>query len=270
MNVEIHHVSWLHVLRDVSLTVGSGEVVGLVGPNGSGKSSLLRCVYRAIRPDSGRVLVGGADVWRTPARDVARTIAVLTQDTPADLDNTVEHIVALGRIPYLGALGRLSTAEQTLITETIERCDLGPLTRRRYATLSGGERQRVQLARALVQQPRVLILDEPTNHLDLRHQVDVLRLVRTLGTTVLVTLHDLQLAAVACDRIVVLDAGQVFAQGPASVVVTEDLLRQVYQVQAEVTAGRDHLPRVFLPLHPSPAMSTTDDRPSAEDEAMRT
>jgi iron complex transport system ATP-binding protein len=248
MNVDIENVSWLRVLRGISLSLRSGEVMGLIGPNGSGKSSLLRCVYRRIRPDGGRVRVGGADVWRTPAREVARQVAVVTQDTPADLEDSVEHVVALGRIPHLGSLGRLSSAERELVAETMERCDVATLARRPFATLSGGERQRVQLARALVQQPRLLILDEPTNHLDLRHQVDLLRMIRTLGITVLVTLHDLQLAAAACDRLVVLDGGRVVADGPVAEVVTEDLLREVYRVEAEVTPGHDGLPRIFLPL----------------------
>ncbi|GIH94679.1 ABC transporter ATP-binding protein [Planobispora siamensis] len=248
MNVDVQGVHWLHVLRDVSLTAGSGRVTGLIGPNGSGKSSLLRCVYRRIRPDRGRVLIDGADVWRTPAREVARQVAVVAQDTPADLDDSVEHVVALGRIPHLGALGRLSAAERELVAEAMEMCEITGLARRPFATLSGGERQRVQLARALVQQPRLLILDEPTNHLDPRHQVDLLRLVRALGVTVLVTLHDLQLAAAACDRLVVLDGGAVVADGPVARVVTEDLLRAVYRVEAEVGHGSDGLPRIFLPL----------------------
>ncbi|MFI0423638.1 ABC transporter ATP-binding protein [Spongiactinospora sp. 9N601] len=248
MNIEIRDVSWLHVLHEITLSVRSGEVAGLVGPNGSGKTSLLRCVYRSTRPDGGRITVGGMDVWQAPAREVARTVAVLAQDTPADLNNSVEQIVGLGRIPYLGALGRLSAAERTLIADTIERLELGPLRRRPYATLSGGERQRVQLARALVQEPKVLILDEPTNHLDLRHQVDVLRLARSIGVTVLVTLHDLQLAAAACDRLAVLSEGRVVAEGPAVEVVTHDLLRRVYHVEAHVTPGPDDLPRIFLPV----------------------
>ncbi|GAA5044722.1 iron complex transport system ATP-binding protein [Thermocatellispora tengchongensis] len=255
MKLEVENVSWLGVLRGVSLTALPGEVVGLIGPNGSGKSSLLRCVYRRIRPDDGRVLLDGADVWRTPAREVARQVAVVAQDTPADLDETVEHVVALGRIPHLGALGRLSAAEVALIAETMERCDVAALARRPVATLSGGERQRVQLARALVQRPRLLVLDEPTNHLDLRHQVELLRLIRTLGVTVVVTLHDLQLAAAACDRLVVLDAGRVVADGSAAEVVTEKLLREVYQVHAEVAPGADGLPRLFLPLGRAPAAS---------------
>lgn len=248
MNVEIQEVSWLRVLREVSLTVPEGKVTGLIGPNGSGKSSLLRCVYRSVRPDRGRVLLDGADVWHTSAREVARKVAVVTQDTPSDLENTVEQVVALGRIPHLGAFGRLSATEETLIAEAIERCSLGPLAGRAMATLSGGERQRVHLARALVQQPRLLILDEPTNHLDLRHQVEVLQLIRALGITVLVTLHDLQLAAAACDRLIALSVGRVVAQGPATAVITTELLRDVYQVNAEVTADTEGLPRIFLPL----------------------
>ncbi|MEU8385718.1 ABC transporter ATP-binding protein [Streptosporangium sp. NPDC048865] len=245
------------VLRGVSLTVEPGEVVGLIGPNGSGKSSLLRCAYRRQRPDRGVVLLDGADVWATPATRVARRVAAVTQDSPADLENQVEQIVALGRVPHLGALGRLSGREKELIGSAMARCEVSHLARRVYASLSGGERQRVQLARALVQEPGLLVLDEPTNHLDLRHQVELLGLVGGLGVTVVAALHDLQLAAAACDRLAVLHEGRLVVAGPSREVVTERLLAEVYRVTAEVSRGADGLPRLSLPLPARPAWPVT-------------
>ncbi|RFS83333.1 ABC transporter ATP-binding protein [Actinomadura spongiicola] len=258
VSVEIDDLAWAPArLSDITLHVPPGQIVGLLGPNGSGKSSLLRCVYRSLRPDTGTVRVDGADVWRTPARAVARKVAVLTQDAPADLENSVEQIVALGRIPHQGPLGGLSVAERVLIADAMRRCDIADLAHRSMATLSGGERQRVQLARALVQEPRLLILDEPTNHLDLHHQVELLRLLRSLGVTALIALHDLQLAAAACHRLVVLDQGRVVADGAPADVVTADLLRTVYQVDADITLGPDGLPRIAVHLYdPSTAPVT--------------
>ncbi|WP_030172128.1 ABC transporter ATP-binding protein [Spirillospora albida] len=235
-------------LADITLRVEPGETVGLLGPNGSGKSSLLRCVYRRIRPGSGTVLVDGADVWRTPAREVARTIAAVTQDAPADPDTTAEQIVALGRLPYLGALGRLDRHDRRLIHDAMDRCDVASLAGRRMATLSGGERQRVQVARALAQRPRLLVLDEPTNHLDLHHQVELFGLLADLDATVLVALHDLQLAAAACDRLAVLRAGRLVAEGTPHAVVTPALLTDVYRVAADVTPGPDGNPQIALRL----------------------
>lgn len=234
------------MLEGVSLTVDPGEVVGLPGPNGSGKSSLLRCVYRAVRPDTGRVLLDGEDVRSSRPRAVARSVAVLTQDVPADLEHSARQVVALGRIPRLGALGRLTRADEKLVDGALETCQLTALAGRSTATLSGGERQRVQLARALVQQPRLLLLDEPTNHLDPRHQVELLRTALGLGVTVVAALHDLQFAAAVCDRLAVLHRGRLAAEGPPAAVVTRSLLADVYQVDADVTPGADGLPRVSL------------------------
>ncbi|GAA0957151.1 ABC transporter ATP-binding protein [Actinocorallia libanotica] len=249
--LRIDDLSWAPArLAGITLRVAPGETVGLLGPNGSGKSSLLRCVYRRIRPDAGTVLLDGADIWRTSARQVARSVAAVTQDLPGDLDNTVEQVVALGRLPYLGTLGRLDRDDLRLVHEAMARCDVAGLARRRVATLSGGERQRVQVARALVQQPRLLVLDEPTNHLDLHHQVELFRLLAGLETTILVALHDLQLAASACDRLVVLHDGRLVADGIPQDVVTPELLTDVYRVDADVTAGPDGHPRVSLRIPP--------------------
>ncbi|CAM5689172.1 Vitamin B12 import ATP-binding protein BtuD [Streptomyces tendae] len=154
------------LVRGLSLQVPDGQVVGLVGPNGSGKSTALRCVYRALRPSSGTVWVGERDLTRLPLRDSARTVAAMTQDGGVDFDFTVEEVVALGRAPHLRGNQALSGRERDLCERAMDRLDIGHLAHRGVLTLSGGERQRVLLARALVQEPRILVLDEPTNHLD--------------------------------------------------------------------------------------------------------
>ncbi|MFJ6695321.1 ABC transporter ATP-binding protein [Streptomyces sp. NPDC091272] len=240
------------LVRELSLDVGSGEVVGLVGPNGSGKSTALRCVYRALRPASGTVRVGGDDIAHLSMRRNAQLVAAMTQDGAVGLDFTVEEVVALGRAPHQRGNQPLSGRERELCARAMERLDILDLARRGVLTLSGGERQRVLLARALVQEPRVLVLDEPTNHLDVRHQIEMLSHLRGAGLTVLVVLHDLNLAAAACDRIGVLSEGCLVASGPPADVLTESLVADVFGVKATVvphplTGG----PQLLYALHPS-------------------
>ncbi len=201
------------LVRDLTLRVDSGRVVGLVGPNGSGKSTALRCVYRALRPSTGTVWVGEDDLSRLAMRRSAQTVAAMTQDGAVDLDFTVEELVALGRTPHLQGNQALGRRERELCERAMDRLDIRHLARRGVLTLSGGERQRVLLARALVQEPKILVLDEPTNHLDVRHQVELLSLLRGSGLTVLIVLHDLNLAAAACDRIGVLSDGRLVTAG---------------------------------------------------------
>ncbi|MEU5754719.1 ABC transporter ATP-binding protein [Streptomyces sp. NPDC047829] len=222
------------LVRGLSLDVPDGQVVGLVGPNGSGKSTALRCVYRALRPSSGTVRVGEQDLTRLPMRDSARTVAAMTQDGGVDFDFTVEEVVALGRAPHLRGNQVLSVRERELCERAMDRLDIGHLAHRGVLTLSGGERQRVLLARALVQEPEILVLDEPTNHLDVRHQVELLSLLRESGLTVLVVLHDLNLAAAACDRLGVLSRGRLVASGSPAEVLTTRLVGDVFGVRASV------------------------------------
>ncbi|MER7110498.1 ABC transporter ATP-binding protein [Streptomyces sp. NPDC000229] len=238
-----------HLVREVSLTAESGEVIGLVGPNGSGKSSLLRAVYRVLRPDAGSVRVDGDDVWSLPVRRLARTMAVVVQEPGADFDLTVREVVAMGRTPHKRLLDGDNAEDARLIESSLASVDAAELADRPFDRLSGGERQRVLIARALAQQPSLLVLDEPTNHLDVRHQLDVLGVLRRLPATVLVALHDLNLAAYYCDRLYVLRDGEVAASGPPHEVLTERLLSEVYGVAGEVIVHpRTGAPHVtFLP-----------------------
>ncbi|MFH8607399.1 ABC transporter ATP-binding protein [Streptomyces sp. NPDC018029] len=240
------------LVRDLSLDVGEGQVVGLVGPNGSGKSTALRCVYRALRPATGTVRVGGDDISRLSMRRGAQLVAAMTQDGAVDLDFTVAEVVALGRAPHQRGNQALTARERELCARAMERLDIHHLAGRGVLTLSGGERQRVLLARALVQEPRVLVLDEPTNHLDVRHQIEVLSHLRGAGLTVLVVLHDLNLAAAACDRLGVLSQGRLVASGTPEDVLTEDLVAEVFGVQASVIKHPlTDDPQLLYALHPT-------------------
>ncbi|WP_243228919.1 ABC transporter ATP-binding protein [Microbacterium sp. CIAB417] len=224
------------LVHDLDLRVAEGEVVGLVGPNGSGKSTALRAVYRALVPAGGVVRIGGDDVRELSLRENARRVAALTQEGGSDFDFTVEETVALGRTPHKRGNEPLTAEERDLVRAAMQRMDVGHLAARGVLGLSGGERQRVLIARALVQQPRVLVLDEPTNHLDIRHQVDLLGRIRADSLTTVVVLHDLNLAAAACDRIAVIAEGRLAAVGTPHDVLTPSLLAEVFGVAATVIA----------------------------------
>ncbi|MEV6570273.1 ABC transporter ATP-binding protein [Streptomyces sp. NPDC051577] len=227
-----------------SLHVTPGEVVGVVGPNGAGKSTLLRTFYRALRPTSGRVLLDGEDVWRMPGKRLAQRLAAVLQETSGDFEMTVHDVVAMSRTPHKRAFAGDDADDRDIITRSLAALHVDDLAHAPFDRLSGGEKQRVLISRALAQRTGTMVLDEPTNHLDLRHQLDALRLVRRLGVTAVVALHDLNLAAAFCDRICVMAGGRVVATGKPEEVLTAPLLSEVYQVEAEVM---EH-PRTGVPF----------------------
>ncbi|WP_406161456.1 ABC transporter ATP-binding protein [Streptomyces sp. NBC_00882] len=229
MRLDIEGVSVEGILHDVRLDVPDGAFVGLVGPNGSGKSTLLRCVYRALRPAGGAVRLDGDDVHTMDPRAAARVLAALPQESSAEFDFTVAEVVAMGRLPHRG---RTAAADQEICADAMDRTGVRHLADRGFLALSGGERQRVLIARALAQQPRVLVLDEPTNHLDIAHQLDVLSLVRGSGLTVLAALHDLNLAAAHCDLLYVIAGGRIVVSGPPHDVLQPTLLAEVFGIRA--------------------------------------
>ena len=169
------------IVAQADLVVETGEFVGLVGPNGCGKSTLLRSIYRALRPAAGLISLDGDDLWRLPAKETARRVAVVAQESPSDMDFTVEEVVALGRTPHKRPLDRDTDEDREICADALERVGMGGARERIYATLSGGEKQRVLVARALAQRSYLHLLDEPTNHLDIRYQLEILSLVRGLG-----------------------------------------------------------------------------------------
>ncbi|MDQ1178156.1 ABC transporter ATP-binding protein [Microbacterium sp. SORGH_AS_0421] len=238
MTLETREVRWTRggalVVDDVSLRPEPGSTVGLLGPNGSGKSSLLRLLQGAARPDSGQVLLDDRPLGEWRRREVARSVAVVTQHAETDADIVVRDVVRLGRTPHRPVWGGSTTGDEDAIDAALERVGLTDKADRLWHTLSGGERQRAQIARALAQEPRELLLDEPTNHLDIRHQLDVLALVAALPVTSIIALHDLNLAATYCDSVLVLRAGRVVAAGAPAEVLTPALIADVYEVKARV------------------------------------
>jgi iron complex transport system ATP-binding protein len=238
MTLTAHDVSWVRggalVVDGVTLEPAAGETIGLLGPNGSGKSSLLRLLAGLDRPTGGVVRLGDADLRSVRRRDLARSLAVVTQESATEVAIRVRDVVALGRIPHRGAFGPDHHADTLAIDAALAQTGLTDKADRLWHELSGGERQRVQIARALSQEPSHLLLDEPTNHLDIRHQLEVLGLVAHLPVTAVVALHDLNLAAMFCDRLVVLSAGRVVAAGTPVEVLTPELIADVYGVRADV------------------------------------
>ncbi|WP_412126278.1 ABC transporter ATP-binding protein [Streptomyces subrutilus] len=237
------------LLHGVDLTARPGETVGVVGPNGSGKTTLLRCVYGTLRPTAGRILLDGADAGALGVKDRARKVAVVPQDASGTFGLTVREVVAMGRSPHKRFWEQDGPDDVRRVATALDTVGAGAFAARRFDELSGGERQRALVARALVQDPGLLALDEPTNHLDIRYQLEVLGLVRALPATALLVLHDLNLAALFCDRLYVLADGRVAASGPPAEVLTEDLLAEVYGVRATVqvhpATGAAHI--VYLP-----------------------
>lgn len=220
-----------HALRDITFTVEPGRILGVVGPNGSGKSTLLRTIYRRLRPDRGTVRIDTDDIWRLTSRAAARRTAAILQETPSGFDYTVAEIVALGHVPHDLRRARGSSGNPA-VCRALHRVNLYDARHRRFVTLSGGEKQRALFARCLVQDPELLVMDEPTNHLDIHQAFALLDLIRLPHFTVIAVLHDLNLAASACDDIVVLDAGAIQAAGAVSDVLTADLISDVFRVRA--------------------------------------
>jgi len=236
------------IVHDVTLDCPAGTVTGLLGPNGSGKTTLLHVMAGLRRPGAGTVRLGEDDVHRLPARVRARRVAVLEQHASTSLPLTARQVVELGRIPHRGRWPAARDEGAGEVAEAMRRSGVDHLADQDWSTLSGGERQRVQLARALSQEPDVLMLDEPTNHLDLAHQLDLLATVRALGRTTVAALHDLDLAAAFCDRLVVLREGRVVAAGTPDEVLTAGLVADVYGVEA--TVGRhEHSGRLHVVWH---------------------
>ncbi|SDW46500.1 ABC transporter ATP-binding protein [Roseicitreum antarcticum] len=231
--LELDRVAWgSGILHPVSLTLNPGRVLGVLGANGAGKSTLLRLIYRFNQPQSGRVLVDGADIHRLPARRVAQRVAAVLQEQPTDFALSVAEIVALGRAPHRRSFAGPSAHDAHLVDHALDRLGLHDFADRPFGTLSGGERQRVMVGRALAQQPGLIVLDEPTNHLDIRHQLEVLRLVRGLGATVVASLHDLNLVQGFADDLLVLAGGKALAFGPVAEVLTPDLVARAFGVRA--------------------------------------
>ncbi|MEM9635168.1 MAG: ABC transporter ATP-binding protein [Pseudomonadota bacterium] len=222
------------ILHPVSFDLEAGKVLGIAGANGAGKSTLLRLLYRFHKPSGGGVFLDGQDIWQMSSRETARKVAAVLQEQPTDFALSVREIVALGRRPHGSGFARGGKRDAEIVENAIERMGLSAFSLRSFGTLSGGERQRVMVARALAQEPQVLILDEPTNHLDIRHQLEIVSLIGSLNITIVASLHDLNLASEVCDRILLLHKGFTVGFGTPETVLTPENIAEAYSVQARL------------------------------------
>lgn len=237
------------LIDGLDLEIRPGVVTALIGRNGSGKSTLLKLIAGQTRPSAGCIAYAGRDLRGWPARDLARDLAWLPQVTPPAEGMQLAELVALGRYPWRGALGRFRPEDHAAVEQAIARCGLSHLRDRLVDTLSGGERQRGWIAMMLAQGARTLLLDEPISALDVAHQVEVLRLVQSMcregGLSAVVVLHDVNMAARWCDRVVALDRGRLILEGPVADLMTPAALMRVYGLAMDVADQRGH--RFALP-----------------------
>ncbi|MBI4758185.1 MAG: heme ABC transporter ATP-binding protein [Chloroflexi bacterium] len=228
------------VVSHVNLALGTGDLVGLIGPNGSGKTTLLKLLSGVLKPALGHVSLEGREVQAMERREIARRVAVVPQELHVPFPFTVREMVSMGRTPYVRPLVGLTAEDRQVVLDVMGATGIGDLAGRDFATLSGGEQQRVIIAMALAQEPRFLLLDEPTVHLDLNHQVEILELIRRLnrekGVAVLAALHDLNLAALYFDRLVLLNRGAIVATGTPTQVLTAARILEVFSASVLVEA----------------------------------
>ncbi|WP_440772748.1 heme ABC transporter ATP-binding protein [Natronorubrum sp. DTA28] len=230
----------LSVLEDVSLTIEPGEFVGFVGPNGAGKTTLLRAISGALEPDSGTVTIGDTDVHRASAKASSRLVSVVPQDTALSFSFPIRDVVEMGRHPHRSRFSSPTREDRAAVEQALERTRTADLADRPIDEVSGGQRQRVVLARAIAQETPAMLLDEPTGSLDVNHQLETLELVRELvgeGRAVCAAIHDLDLAARYCDRLVMLADGQLYRSGPPADVLTGESLSDVFDATATVTTN---------------------------------
>lgn len=222
------------ILQDISLDIRNKEFVGIIGPNGSGKSTFLKCLYRVLQPNHGKISFDGTEMSSLSHRDTALKMAVVAQHSTVNFDFSVLEMVLMGRSPYKGLLDRDQIDDYEIARHALAQVGLSDFESRNFNTLSGGEQQRVILARALAQRTECLVLDEPTNHLDIKYQLELMTIVKRLDATVVVAIHDLNLAAIYCDRLIALKDGLVVCTGTPHEVLTEETIRHIYGVSATV------------------------------------
>ena len=221
------------ILHPISFDLGPGKILGVVGPNGSGKSTLLRLLYRFYKPTSGLIKIDDTNIWSISNKEVARKVAVVLQEQPSDFALNVFDIVSLGRTPHRSwGSSTNGIHDNKVVKNALEYLSLQEFADRKFDTLSGGERQRVMIARALAQEPDILILDEPTNHLDIRQQLEILNLLKDLSITVITSLHDLNMARSNCDEILLLKDGYALGFGKPNLILSESNISEAFRVKA--------------------------------------
>lgn len=230
-----------NILKDINIEVDNKEVVGIIGPNGSGKSTFIKCIYRVLKPSDGAILLDKVDIKDMTVKESSKRLAVLSQHNNYNFDFTVKDIVLMGRSPHKRFMERDNKEDYAIVNDALKKVEMLEFKDRCFQSLSGGEQQRVILARALAQQPQCLILDEPTNHLDIKYQLQLMRIVKNLNIEVIAAIHDLNIAAMYCDKIYVLKDGEIIKYGNPKEVLTQKLIKEVYEVDAEVILNNERI-----------------------------
>ncbi len=233
------------ILRDINLELEESELLGVVGPNGAGKSTLLRCIDRILIPKNGVIILNGRDIRTISRMELARKVGYIPQGSSQVFPATVFDTVLMGRRPYIG--WRSSERDEAKVLETLKMLNIEDLAMRDVNELSGGQQQKVFIARALTQEPELLLLDEPTSNLDIRHQLEVMelvkRVIRERGISAIMAIHDLNLAARYADRILMMNGGRIYAEGKPVSVLNPENIRRVYGVEVELN---DHNGRPYI------------------------
>lgn len=235
-----------NILADIDLSIKDNGIVGIIGPNGSGKSTLLKCIYRVLKPKTGTIFIDGKNINDYQFKETAKKMAVVAQHNDTHFDFNVLEMVLIGRSPHKKFMERDSAEDIELAYKSLEQVNMKDFADRNFSSLSGGEKQRIILARALVQNTDCLILDEPTNHLDIKHQLHFMSLAKDLKITVISAIHDLNIAAMYCDKIYALKEGQIIASGSVNEVITEEVIKTLYDVEAKIIYDEEKKPHVIF------------------------
>ena len=235
-----------NILADIDLSIKNNGIVGIIGPNGSGKSTLLKCIYRVLKPKTGTIFIDGKNINDYQFKETAKKMAVVAQHNDTHFDFNVLEMVLIGRSPHKKFMERDSAEDIELAYKALEQVNMKDFSDRNFSSLSGGEKQRIILARALVQNTDCLILDEPTNHLDIKHQLHFMSLAKDLKITVISAIHDLNIAAMYCDKIYALKEGQIIASGSVNEVITEEVIKTLYDVEAKIIYDEEKKPHVIF------------------------
>ena len=222
------------ILKGVSIDSKNREFVGIIGPNGSGKSTLLKSIYRILKPNDGCIKLDDMDISKMSIKESAKKMAVVSQHNYYNFDFTVKEVVSMGRSPHKKNLERDNIEDFEIVKESLQKVGMSEFSNRSFSTLSGGEQQRVILARALAQQTPCLILDEPTNHLDIKYQLSLLNIVKDLDLTIVAAIHDLNIAAMYCDRLFVMKNGKIVGSGTPQEVLTKEFIKEIYDIDVEI------------------------------------
>ena len=251
MRVDVENICFsygdVQVLRNISFSVNEPSLVGIIGPNGSGKSTLVKNISGILKPESGQVSIYGKKITELKLSEKARILSYVPQSNTPNFSHTVLYTVLMGRKPYIG--WSYSDKDKVIAENTLKQLNLHSLRNRMFSTLSGGEKQKVILGRAIAQSCKLMILDEPTSNLDLHHQQEVLRHLRNLSdnnqVTILMVIHDLNLASMYCDKLILLDEGKKVIEGIPTRVVTKELIKSVYGVDVDIIKNKDK-PHILL------------------------